>query len=239
LAKAKYCWRSLPEIIKSNISKNISPSGLTQYLNCYTLQNPEKIDMNIKLTLGIIAFTLLGLITPAILKAQILNYGTTRRPHTCPPSGNSQKKRSLNVEQAKMYFTCDNERQDGTPGQRDGGFSSSLNLINDLTLQIAPRSRPSNSTDLKFNNHYGGETLGMDTEQRVYDIRGSYTRYICRDSKTYPERYPVGKNCDVERFTSAGICFLDTFGEWHCRMIGSATRIGYKLPPPEKWSSPQ
>lgn len=190
--------------------------------------------MNItgRLTLGIIGCTLLALLTPTTLNAQTADYGTTRRPRTCS-SLVKPKKGKLTVEQAKMYFACDSELENINSV---AGYSSTLHLIDDLTLQISPRSRPSNSTDLKFNFYHGSKSAGMDTDRPVYDIRGSFTGYTCFE---IGRTFSAGKNCDFDRLSSTGICFLDTFGEWHCRMIGSVNKSGRKLPPPEKWNSPQ
>ncbi|MHC5860592.1 hypothetical protein [Nostoc sp.] len=182
--------------------------------------------MKLKFTLRIIGCTLLAVLTPTVLTAQTLPYRTARTPHTCP-SMLEPKTGAPSVEQAKMYFLCDQEWQFGTPGQS----SSYLSLVNDLTLEVAPISRPANRTDLKFNRRHGGEHLSINTDQPVYDIRGSYTSYSCFEIKRY---HPVRKNCIVYQFSnSSGICFRNTFGDWHCRMIGSLKEIGQHLPPPE------
>lgn len=186
--------------------------------------------MKLRFTLRIIGCTLLTVLTPTILTAQTLPYGTARKPHTCPSSV-EPKKGAPSVEQAKMYFLCDQELQFKTPGQ--GGVSSSLWLISDLTLQVAPNSRPVNGTDVEYNTNQRGEHLSINTEQPVYDIRGSFTRHICYEIRG--RSHLAGKNCTVEQFpNSTGICFRNTFGDWHCRMKGSSKKIGDDLPPPEK-----
>ena len=189
--------------------------------------------MNIKgrLTLGIIGCTLLALLTPTILNAQTADYGTTRRPRTCSSLAKPQQGK-LTVEQAKMYFTCDSEREKTRYSPSDIG---SLHLIDDLSLKISPKSRPFNSTDLKHNYYHGAKSAGMDPDRPIYDIRGSYTSYTCFE---IGRGFKAGKNCDSWRLSSAGICFLDTFGEWHCHMIGSGSR-DQGIPAPEKWNSPQ
>lgn len=129
-----------------------------------------------------------------------------------------------------MYFTCESETQDGEVGT--GWINSYIRLTDNLTMQVAPRSRPANDTDLKYNSSYSG-SLGMDTTKPVYDIRGGYDAYVCRDT-TRRFSPPVGENCNVTRLTSAGICFRNTFGDWHCMMQGTMKEIGKKLPPPQK-----
>jgi hypothetical protein len=176
---------------------------------------------------GIISCTLLTILTPSILIAQTIDYGTTRRPQTCTAAGKS-KKRSLTVEQAKMYFSCDEEWEDKGIG---GSFPNKLHLLGDFNIKVAPRSRPFNGRDLKFNYHHGWTVLSMSTKP-VYDIRGNFTQYICGEIDG--RVFPAGKNCTVFKFTdSAGICFLDTFDEWHCRMSGNWDML-QGLPPFEK-----
>lgn len=182
--------------------------------------------MKLKFTLRILGCTLLAVLTPTVLTAQTLPYGTARKPHTCP-STVEPKKGAPSVEQAKMYFLCDQEWE--SPRYTNSG--SFWVLISDLTLQIASHSRPANGTDLTFNTRRGGEHLGMDTDQPVYDIRASYTSSTCYKIQ---DIYPEGKNCRVEQFpSSTGICFRNTFGDWHCRTRGSAKEIGKHLPPPQ------
>lgn len=185
--------------------------------------------MKLKLTLRIIGYTLLAVLTPTVLTAQTVPYGTARRPHTCP-SRVEPKTGAPSVEQAKMYFLCDEEWKFGTAGE--GYLTSYLWLVNDLSLQVAPRSRPFNISDLQFIKRYHeGVILSIDTEQPIYDIRGNFTNYICYDIKRI---YPIGKNCTVSHFpNSNGICFRNTFGDWHCRMIGSPEKIEKHSPPPE------
>jgi hypothetical protein len=188
--------------------------------------------MKSKLTIGI-SITLLALLTPSILTAQSLPYGTARMPKTCP-SRAEPKRGAPSVAQAKMYFTCESETEFGEVGT--GATNSFIRLTDNLTMQVSPRSRPANGTDLKFNSSYSG-SLGLDTSQPVYDIRGSYDAYVCydttRNKPSYPI-HPVGANCNVSRYTSAGICFRNTFGDWHCMMQGTSKKIGDKLPPPQQ-----
>jgi hypothetical protein len=188
-----------------------------------------EIDMKSRLTIGI-SITVLAMLTPSILVAQSLPYGTARTPKTCP-SRAEPKKGAPSVTQAKMYFTCDSEREEGEVGT--GATPSFIRLTENLTMQVASRSRPANGTDLKYNDSYSG-SLGMDTTKPVYDIRGSYDGYVCSDTTRNRRLYPVGANCKVSRYTSAGICFRNNFSDWHCMMQGTSKKIGDKLPPPQK-----
>lgn len=184
--------------------------------------------MKLRLAIGVIA-ALATALPPVMVKAQELPYGTARMPKTCT-SKLEPRKGAPSVAQARMYFTCDSETQDGKVGT--GTTSSYLRLTDNLTMQVAPTSRPANNTDLQYNLSYGG-SLGMDTDQPVYDIRGSYDGYVCFDTTRNKRIHPIGGNCNASRYTSTGICFRNTFKEWHCMMKGSAKSMGDKLPPPQ------
>ncbi len=186
-------------------------------------------NVKLRFTLRIIGCTLLTVLTPTILTAQTLPYGTARQPQTCS-SRVEPKKGAPSIEQAKMYFLCDQESQFGTPGQ---GGSNFVRLISDLTLHVASNSRPANLTDLEYNTNQRGEHLSISMDKPVYDIRGSFTHHTCYEIRG--RSYLPGKNCTVEQYpNSTGICFQNTFGDWHCRMKGSSKKIGRDLPPPEK-----
>ncbi|WP_145837735.1 hypothetical protein [Dulcicalothrix desertica] len=170
---------------------------------------------------------LLAILIPTAVIAETSTYGTTLKPRTCP-SRTEPSRGALSVEQAKMYFICDNEWHNGTPGQVSP--TSSLWLIDNLNLKVAPRSRPFNTNDFTYTRYQGGKILAIDTEKPIYDIRGSYTSYVCYEINRL---YSAGKNCSVTSFPdSSGICFRDTFDEWHCLMRGSSKEMLHKMPPP-------
>ncbi len=172
--------------------------------------------MNQKLTSLISACVAFILFNPATLVAQNIDYGTDLRPRTCPSRANPINGK-LTVQQAKIYFTCDHEVD-----------IPILHLVNDLNLQISSRSRPVNNTDLRFNQRGDGGTLSMNVEKPVYDIRGSFTSYTCFNAARRG-----GKNCDVAYLSGTGICFKNTFDEWHCNMLSAPVKKGEKnVPPP-------
>lgn len=171
---------------------------------------------------------LLGILIPSTVIAETSTYGTTLKPRTCP-SRTEPKTGALSLEQAKMYFICDNEWQNGTPGQVSP--TSYITLIDNLNLKIAPRSRPFNQNDFTYAHYQGGKVLAIDTEKPVYDIRGSYDSYTCFEIN---RSFSAGKNCVITSFyDSSGICFRDTFDEWHCRMRGRS-KMFHKMPPPDE-----
>ena len=118
--------------------------------------------MNIKgrLTLGIIGCTLLALLTPTLLNAQTQDYETKRKIRTYP-SRVEPRRGPISLAQAKMYVTCEYEKEDECG-------SHNLKLIDILSLQIAPKSRPAT-----MQNIVSFPYLSIDLEKPAYDIRGS------------------------------------------------------------------
>ena len=169
--------------------------------------------MNQKLTSLISVCAALILFNPATLVAQTPDYGTARRPRTCPSRANPITGK-LTIEQAKIYFICDYEVD--TP---------ILHLVNDVNLQISSRSRPANN----FSDFRIKGALNMNVKKGVYDIRGSFTSYTCFNATPGRE----GKNCDIAYLSGTGICFNNTSDEWHCRMLSAPVKEGERnVPPP-------
>jgi hypothetical protein len=182
--------------------------------------------MNQKITTLIIACAAYILFNPTTLSAQnkVIDYGTDRRPRTCNPEVHKTKGK-LTVARAKMYFICDKEHE--------ASYIPTLTLVNDLNLQLAPKSRRANGADLKFSHKHGGTVLAIDFDKPVYDIRVSYIDSVCFGGKSWK----VGKNCNVGHYSGTGICFKDTFDEWHCRAIGNYSKYEREVAPPGSDSS--
>ena len=140
----------------------------------------------------------------------------TRDPRTCA----SRNANSPSADQLKQYFICEMEHV-----TKSSSFGDSISLVSAVNLQFS-KSRPFNaSTD-------GWPSI--DVGQPLYDVRGSYTWWTCflpGDPKiaTFPH---VGKNCfkSVGESTK-GMCFRDTFGDWHCKVCCTPTTTKYEPPP--------
>lgn len=171
----------------------------------------------------LVGCTAITLLIPNSLQARTVDYGTPRKPRVCP-SRVEPKTGPINVNQAKMYFTC------GSESESLGNIrQAQLVLIDDLTIEVAPRGRKFLKTDLNYIKE-GGKYIAIDTERPVYDIRGSFLLYSCRPIAT---TRPAGRNCFGYRYpASQGICFQSTFGEWHCTMRGNREKIADPGPPP-------
>jgi hypothetical protein len=112
------------------------------------------------------------------------------------------------VEQAKAYFRCDTELLNGI-----------LYLVTDVKIEVAPSARPFNILT---------DTTGIiDPKQPVYNIRGSFTKFNCMNPAAgsgWPPpdgQWPIGKNCSrTDILNATGMCYKDSFTDWHCVMNG-------------------
>src|SRR5207244_1467739 len=76
---------------------------------------------------------------------------------------------------------------------------------------------------------------GIDVRVPVTPIRGSFKSYQCDDLGVLnPEKYR-GHNCGVTNEPNAeGLCYKDSFANWHCSMEDTHTsqEIARDAPPP-------
>lgn len=152
-------------------------------------------------------------------KAIAANFGT-RESRTCA-SRNEPAKGALSQDLAKKYFICDEEKA-------WHGSHSFMELVTDVTLQIG-KGRPYNP------NTDGLMKVDMDPSELVYPIRGSFVEWECRALSDYG--VVAGRNCAKwDRPNSAGTCFKNSFGEWHCKMtdFGSPPSVQDQPPPAGK-----
>ncbi len=140
-------------------------------------------------------------------------YGA-RAPATC-------KSRTAlpTAETARQYLLCDMEGID---------VGNNLVLLTDLTLQLA-RSRA-------FNYNQDSSRLQIDVQAPVYDIRGGFKQYQCGKPILGSSAYVATHNCNLyDQPQAAGSCFRNTFGDWHCTMVGnrpaSSNQVKEQMPP--------
>jgi hypothetical protein len=129
-------------------------------------------------------------------------YGT-REPAKCAdmtkPTG-----RAPTNEQALQYVKCSMEKES----------SGTLYLVQDVTVQVAPKGRRYNPL---------APIPNVDTNHLIFDIRGSLLLYSCNE--IYASRWNAGKNCITYNQPKAqGACWKTTFGDWFCHMTDSNTR---------------
>jgi hypothetical protein len=101
-----------------------------------------------------------------------------------------------------------------------GGSGDHLYLVTEVKMEVAPTARPFNIlTD---------PASDIDPKQPVYNIRGSYAQYQCNTPDSGGGgTFPIGKNCGRQDFlTAAGMCYKDTFADWHCV---------FNSPGPRRW----
>lgn len=143
-------------------------------------------------------------------------YGT-REPRLCgsrtePAAG------AILPAQAKQYFICEAEAEGAT----------SLVLVTNVKIEVAPGR--------VFNSQTDSGHAGIEPTQKVYDIRGSYTHYDCRQPSESANAFTRTHNCNAfEEPAAQGLCFKSTFGDWHCVMHDMHADIlnprQYLLPP--------
>jgi hypothetical protein len=139
-----------------------------------------------------------------------------RDPAVCA-SRKAPVKGAPTVDQAKAYFYCDTELANGY-----------LYLVADVKVEVAPSARAfSILTD---------STGIIDPKQPIYNIRGSYTAYQCvNPASATPGQFPAGKNCNSSDVTNAtGMCYKDSFADWHCVMAGQRTWPSFNHAPPAR-----
>lgn len=125
-----------------------------------------------------------------------------RDPAICA-SRKTPAKGAPTVDQPKAYFYCDTELANGY-----------LYLVADVKVEVAPSARAFNILT---------DTTGIiDPKQPIYNIRGSYTAYQCWNlASATPGQFPPGKSCSSSNVTNAtGMCYRDSFADWHCVMAG-------------------
>lgn len=146
-------------------------------------------------------------------------YGT-REPRPCgdrtqPAHG------APSAEQATKYVTCELEQGDGR---------RPLLLVTNLKVQVASVSHPPNLLIKELT------AATMDPREPVWDIRGSFTSYRCDalDSLIAQNDFARTHNCWVsEQPTATGYCYKDTFGDWHCGLLGSLINWRTNVLPPQ------
>ena len=133
----------------------------------------------------------------------------TCKSRTAPPT----------AETARQYLLCDMEGID---------FGNNLLLLTDVTVQLArPRA---------FNYNQDSSRLQIDVQAPVYDIRGGFKEYQCGKPILGSSAYVATHNCNLyEQPQAVGSCYRDTFGDWHCMMVGnrpaSSNQVREQMPP--------
>ena len=137
-----------------------------------------------------------------------------RDPRTCGSTKNPAQS-GPSADQATKYFIC------GIEGINHFG---SLKLVDAVTVEVG-KGRPFNrNTD---------STSDIDPSQTVFPIRGGFTMSICEERSRVTG--DPNKNCLRETFTkNTGICYKDTFGDWHCELSYSPNfrETEHSVPPP-------
>jgi hypothetical protein len=145
-------------------------------------------------------------------------YGT-REPRACgsrtaPPHG------APSAEQAKHYVTCELEQGDGI---------HPLLLVTNVKVQVAAVPHPPNQVVQAIT------AARIDPREPVWDLRGSFTSYRCTPlaSLMAANDFARTHNCSViDQPAATGYCYKDTFGDWHCGLLGTVTTWRTNVLPP-------
>jgi len=145
-------------------------------------------------------------------------YGT-REPRTCA-NRTAPAHGAPSAEQARQYVICELEQGDG---------HHALWLVTNVKVQVAPVSHPPNRGTIEMT------AATIDPREPAWDLRGSFTSYRCDalDTLTGASDFARTHNCWViDQPKAAGYCWKDTFGDWHCGMLGGATEWRTNVLPP-------
>jgi hypothetical protein len=190
----------------------------------YIFKIPNMSIANLKLILSVAGLTLFTLSTPTVLTAQDLRYGTSRVPRSCP-SRSEPKTGAITAKQAEQYFTCHVEKGDTFDGNAPGTY---MNLVTDLTIEVVPKPRRARTADVVRAASLG-TPITLNTEQPLYDIRGSYKSYFCN---RYTQRVEEKQNCTLTVLPNQqGICFKNNFNDWYCLLSGPQKNMPQTAPP--------
>jgi hypothetical protein len=188
--------------------------------------------MKSKLTLGFIACSLLTLLTPTSLLAQLTDaeyltkFGTSRRSQTCPSRSEPTTGR-ISVAQALKYTRCWFE--DTSQGVKFADISN---------FKLSPPRKVSEQDSLQpwtVNN--------IDRTQPMYDIKARVVLHDCfpviRDPSLNPNYFGApGKNCSlhgsdsIKSLNGIGVCFKELTERWSCRLTVSGSGKKIYGPPP-------
>lgn len=141
-------------------------------------------------------------------------YGS-HNPRTCP-AGSISGGSAPTVTQATMSIVCN---------QEGPSIDQTLILVSEVTVQIGQGRSYAQS------NLY--DATDADVNAQVYPIRGSLKRYICSPLPPFGI-FPAGQQCSMfPAAVATGVCYKNTFGDWHCSMAGGLGSQGLsKQPPP-------
>jgi hypothetical protein len=145
-------------------------------------------------------------------------YGT-REPRTCA-SRTVPAHGAPSAEQARQYVICELERGDG---------ANPLSLVTNVKVQVASVSHEPNQFTKEITS------ARIDPREPIWDIRGSFTSYLCKSLGSLTASNDIARthNCSVSDHPNAvGYCYKDTFGDWHCGMLGGATNERSNVLPP-------
>lgn len=126
-------------------------------------------------------------------------YGS-REPQTCLDM-KAPARGAITAALATKYFTCQSE---GIQGQY-------LYLVENVKTEVGA-GRP-------YNPNMDLNVPEINVKFPLYPIRGSFTKYQCKDPQIDYIKIP-GRTCNRTEMPNAkGFCYKTTFGDWSCNML--------------------
>jgi hypothetical protein len=194
----------------------------------------QKTHMKSRLTISIIGCTLLTLLTPTILLAELTDaeyltrLGTSRRSQTCPSRSEPRTGR-ISVAQALKYTRCWFE---------DTNTSRGVQFADISNFKLSPPRQVTEKDSLQ-----PWTVNKIDRTQPMYDIKARVVLYDCfpviRDTSLNPNYFGApGKNCSIHgsdtkySLNGIGICFKELTEKWSCRLTVSGSGKKIYGPPP-------
>jgi hypothetical protein len=155
---------------------------------------------------GIVGCTLLGLSTSFQISEPAL---ALPAPRTCASRKNPTKG-APTLAQAKAYFIC------GSELSSTGVGADSVTIVRNVQMEMSSKPifvNAANVDNVREAISSSRENITVDVKKPLYPIRGSLASYTCGvKSSTCLEYIIVG---------AKGFCFVDDFGDWHCKMKGN------------------
>jgi hypothetical protein len=147
----------------------------------------------------VLAFGVFGAVVAQEKKSPGERY-SSREPRTCADM-KAPAKGAITAALAAKYFIC---KAEGIQGQY-------LYLVENVKVAVGGAIPYAAVKDRSFPE--------IDVKHPVYPIRGSVSKYQCKDPKTDYIRIE-GRTCNLtEEPNAKGYCYKTTFGDWSCYML--------------------
>ncbi len=162
------------------------------------------------LTAIVLAFSTFNAVLAQDDKSPGKRYGT-REPQTCTDM-KAPEKGPITADLAAKYFTC----------KAEGIYGQYLYLVENVKVEVGV-GRP-------YNPNMDINVPEIDVRFPIYPIRGSFTKYQCKDPQTDYIAIPGRNSNRIEHPNAKGFCYRTTLGDWSCYMVDSDDKLENYFP---------